>query len=182
MIARIAVESDIEGILKLQSLNLYANLSASERADGFVMTCFTAEQIAMLLDRTGVFVIEKQGMVAGYILAGSWDFFSQWPIFPYMVSRFPPIDYRGTIITENNTFQYGPICLDRTLRGSQAFPLLFATMRSSFAARFPIGITFINKLNSRSFTAHTKKLNMEVIDEFEFNGNSFYSLGFLTQE
>jgi hypothetical protein len=41
-------------------------------------------------------------------------------------------------------------------------------------------VTFINKLNERSFAAHTRKLNLEIIDEFQFNGNSFYTLAFLT--
>jgi hypothetical protein len=41
-------------------------------------------------------------------------------------------------------------------------------------------LTFINKLNQRSFAAHTRKLNIEIIDEFELNGNSFYTLAFLT--
>jgi hypothetical protein len=60
-------------------------------------------------------------------------------------------------------------------------PQLFETMRSSFSARFPIGITFINKANSRSLAAHTRKLNLEIIDEFKFNGNSYYGLGFWTK-
>jgi hypothetical protein len=180
--ARIAIESDIDGIIKLQSLNLYTNLSEAERTEGFVTTPFTAEQIETLLIQTGVFVAQRQEKVAGYIFAGSWDFFSQWAIFPYMVSRFPQIRYQGTQITVNNTFQYGPVCIDRTLRGSETFPQLFKIMRSHFASRFPIGITFINKANPRSLAAHTQKLNLEVIDEFEFNGNFYYTLGFWTKD
>jgi hypothetical protein len=53
-------------------------------------------------------------------------------------------------------------------------------MRSSFAPKYPLGVTFINKLNQRSFAAHNRKLGLEVVDEFEFNGNSFYTLAFLT--
>jgi hypothetical protein len=54
-------------------------------------------------------------------------------------------------------------------------------MRSGMSDRFTVGVTFINKANPRSFAAHTKKLNLEVIDEFEFNGNSFYMLAFPMQ-
>lgn len=180
-IARVATESDIDGILKLQSLNLYTNLSQTERAEGFVTTPFSVEQIKTLLSQTGVFVAQKQGIVAGYIFAGSWDFFSQWAIFPHIVSRFGQLKYQGIQITTNNSFQYGPVCIERALRGSEAFPQLFETMRSSFASRFPIGVTFINKANPRSLAAHTRKLNLEIIDEFEFNGNSYYSLGFWTK-
>jgi hypothetical protein len=181
MITRIAIESDIDAVLKLQSQNLYTNLSAAERAEGFVTTPFTVEQIKALLTQPGVFVAEKQGKVVGYAFAGKWDFFSQWAIFPYMISRLSQLKFQGTQITASNTFQYGPVCIDRTLRGSRVFPQLFETMRSSFSDRFPIGLTFINKANPRSLAAHTRKLNLEIIDEFEFNGNFYYGLGFWTK-
>lgn len=181
MITRVASELDIDEILELQSQNLYTNLSELERAEGFVTTPFTVEQIKGLLRQTGVFVAEKQGMVAGYAFAGNWDFFSQWAIFPHMISRFSQLEFHETQITVDNTFQYGPVCIDQTLRGSGIFPQLFETMRSNFSARFPIGVTFINQANPRSVAAHTRKLNLEIIDEFEFNGNSYYALGFWTK-
>jgi hypothetical protein len=182
MIFRIAIESDIAKILKLQSANLYTNLSEAEKTDGFVTTPFTTEQIKTLIDQTGVFVADRDNTIAGYIFAGSWNFFSQWAIFPHMVSRFPQLKFQGMPITTNSTFQYGPVCIDRTWRGKGVFPQLFETMRSSFSSRFPIGITFINQINSRSLFAHNQKLNLEIIDEFEFNGNSYYSLGFWTKD
>ena len=39
-------------------------------------------------------------------------------------------------------------------------------------------MTFINRLNPHSYHAHTKKLGMTVIDEFEFNGRPYYGLAF----
>jgi hypothetical protein len=181
MIIRKAMESDISGILQLQSLNLYTNLSEAERAAGFVTTPFQVEQINTLIVQTGAFVVEQADVLVGYALAGSWDFFSQWPIFPHMVERFSLLDFQGSKITVENSFQYGPVCIDRTLRGSNALPLLFETMRSSFTSRYPIGVTFINKQNLRSLAAHTRKLNLEIIDEFDFNDGSFYGLAFSTK-
>jgi hypothetical protein len=180
VLIRIGTESDIEGILALQSQNLYANLSATELAGGFVMTPFTPELIRQLFAQTGVFVAEIDRQIAGYMLAGDWDFFSQWEIFRVMISRLPTLKFQGMNINVEQSFQYGPVCIDRTLRGSGILPALFAKMRSSLAPKFPIGITFINQLNQRSFMAHTRKLDLEIIDEFELNGNSFYTLAFST--
>ena len=180
MITRNGTESDIDGILNLQALNLYSNLSESEQATGFVTTPFTADKIKFLICESGVFVAENQGEIAGYIFAGTWDFFSQWPIFPYMVSRFAQLEFQGNPIIPDHTFQYGPVCIDRKLRGSGIFPLLFETMRSSFSSRFPVGLTFINKANPRSLAAHMQKLDLEIVDEFEFNNSSYYSLVFRT--
>ncbi len=181
MFTRIATESDIDGILALQSKNLYTNLSIEERAHGFVMTPFTAEKIQLLITQTGAFVAEEEENILGYIFAGTWEFFSAWEIFPFMISRFPALKFQEMKISIDNSFQYGPVCIDQEIRGSGVFPKLFETMRNSFAPRFSIGVTFINKLNPRSLKAHTHKLDLEIIDEFEFKENSYYGLAFLTK-
>jgi hypothetical protein len=179
-IIRSGMELDIEGILDLQSRNLYGNLSVGELADGFVTTAFTPDLLRELLVRAGVFVAERDGKIVGYVLAGDWEFYSQWEIFRVMIARLPELQFRGEEVNVDRSFQYGPVCIDRSVRGSEVFPQLFELMRSSFAPKFPVGVTFINKLNGRSFAAHTRKLDLEVIDEFEFNGNYFYTLAFLT--
>ncbi|WP_310489488.1 GNAT family acetyltransferase [Chamaesiphon sp. VAR_69_metabat_338] len=177
---RLAIESDFEGILALQSRNLYANLAAEALAGGFVTTPFTPDLLRQLSIQSGVFVAEDGGKIVGYVLAGDWDFFSQWGIFRLMMARLPDLKFQGRELTVDRTFQYGPVCIDASCRGSNLLPELYNLMRSSFAPKFPIGITFINKINERSFAAHTRKLGLEIIDEFEFNGNSFYTLAFLT--
>jgi hypothetical protein len=179
-IIRTAIESDFTGILDLQARNLYANLAVSELPGGFVTTPFSSDLLLLLMRQDGVFVAASEQQIIGYLLAGDWDFFAQWAIFKVMIDRLPQLIYQGQQITIANSFQYGPICIDRSIRGSQVFPELFNLMRSSFAPKFPIGVTFINKINERSFAAHTRKLNLDIIDEFEFNGNSFYTLAFLT--
>jgi hypothetical protein len=179
-LTRIGTEDDIEGILKLQSQNLYVNLSAEALADGFVTTPFTPDLIQLLLAQSGVFVAEIDRQIVGYVLAGDWDFFSQWEIFRVMTSRLPDLKFQGMKIEVERSFQYGPICIDRALRGGSILPELFAKMRSSFAPKFPIGVTFINQRNQRSLMAHTRKLDLVKIDEFELNGNSFYTLAFST--
>jgi hypothetical protein len=179
-IIRAAIESDFTGILDLQARNLYANLAATELPGGFVTTPFSSDLLRLLTIQNGVFVAASEQQIIGYLLAGDWDFFAQWGIFKVMIDRLPQLNYQGQQITVANSFQYGPICVDRSIRGSQVFPDLFNLMRSSFAPKFPIGVTFINKINERSFAAHTRKLNLDIIDEFEFNSNSFYTLAFLT--
>jgi hypothetical protein len=80
-----------------------------------------------------------------------------------------------------NSFEYGPVCIDISLRGTDAFPKLFGKMREKMSEKYLLGTTFINKVNERSYQAHTRKVFMDVIDEFEFNNNNFYGLAFLTK-
>ena len=179
---RPATENDIEGILSLQERYLFANMTEADKVNGFVTTPFTVQQIKTLIDDSSAFVVTlPSDEVIGYTYAGTWDFFSQWAIFPYMVSRLPQLSYEGHQLTPQNTFQYGPICIDLAHRGNGIFQDLFETMRTAMSHRFPVGITFINKINERSYRAHTQKLEMSVIDEFGFNKNHYYGLAFLTK-
>jgi hypothetical protein len=182
--ARPAKPSDIPGILVLQNRNLLSNLSEAEQKNGFVTTAFTVAQIEALMADGGVFVAvetsadDQSETVIGYAFAGTWAYFAQWPIFPFMLARLPALDFEGQAITEANSFQYGPVCVDAAYRGLWVFRRLFETMRLGMCERYSIGVTFINRLNPHSFHAHTKKLGMTVIDEFEFNGRPYFGLAF----
>ena len=50
------------------------------------------------------------------------------------------------------------------------------------AKRYPILVTFVNKINPRSYEAHTRKLGLEVIKEFEFNGNFYWEMVYDTSK
>ncbi len=177
---RLGEVEDISGILALQGKNLYSNLTTEQRQAGFVTTPFDQQQIKELLNQKGVFIAKDNNVILGYIFAGDWDFFSQWDIFPFMVARFPTLSFKGQTIQRDRTFQYGPVCIDSSQRGTNLLSQLFEVMRREFLTRFTTGITFINSANRRSYEAHTRKLKMTVIDRFGFNHNNYYSLAFDT--
>jgi hypothetical protein len=182
MILRKATSADIQGVLELQDKYLLVNTPENERQNGFVTTPFTIPQLEEIISLDGLFLAVDEHKIVAYAFAGSWTYFSQWAIFPFMVNRLPDIKYQNFEINEENSFQYGPVCIDMAYRGSGLFPQLFEFMRLAMSAHYPIGVTFINKINQRSYEAHTKKLKMEVVDEFTFNQNNFYGLAFRTDE
>lgn len=173
---RKATTKDIDGVLALQDQNLIANLSGNDRKNGFVTTPFTGSQVQVLVNEGSLFVIGYQVKIIGYAFAGSWQYFEQWPIFPYMTSRFTLPQYRDWGITTKNSFQYGPICIDTGFRGQGLINQLFETLRLEMVKKYPLGGTFINNANERSLNAHTKKLGWTIVDNFEFNGNSYSTL------
>lgn len=177
---RKAVLSDILGVLSLQEKYLITNIQQTEIAGGFVTTPFTESQLTEVINLNGLFIAEKNNIIIGYAFAASWSYFSQWEIFPYMTSRFPQTKFENKLLEVNKTFQYGPICIEKEYRGTGLLQQLFEVMRIDMQAIYPIGVTFINKINTRSYDAHTKKLKMEVVDEFTFNGNDYYGLAFRT--
>ena len=117
-----------------------------------------------------------------YTMATNWQYFTEWAISPFRLNRITGTQHFGYMLTENNSIQYGPICMATELRGSMVFPLLFEIMRIEMAKRHPIGLTFINQINKRSYQAHLKRLNMIVVDKFEFNNQNYYGLAFDTNK
>ena len=179
MKTRIGNNNDIDGILSLQEKYLYRNLTDEERKSGFVTTPFTVNQIEEIIKQNGIFVAEDENnAIIAYAFAGSWKYFEQWEIFNFMVSRFPKLSFNGREITTENSFQYGPVCIDKAYRGKGLLNLIFEEMRIEFLKKYPISVTFINKVNEISEKAHTKKLGWVIIDEFEFNDKTYIGLAF----
>ena len=48
--------------------------------------------------------------------------------------------------------------------------------------RYAVLVTFINKINHRSYAAHTRKIGLNVIHEFTFNNNEYYELAWDTSK
>ncbi|WP_234387078.1 GNAT family N-acetyltransferase [Aquimarina sp. Aq78] len=179
MRTRIGKVADIKGILSLQEKNLFSNLTEKERETGFVTTPFTTSQIEEIIKQNGIFIAENDNdVIVAYAFAGNWKYFEQWEIFNVMISRFPKLSFEGYQISTENSFQYGPVCIDKDYRGKGLLNLIFEEMRIEFIKKYPISITFINKVNVISEKAHTKKLGWKIIDEFEFNNNSYIGLAF----
>jgi len=54
--------------------------------------------------------------------------------------------------------------IDKRVRGSGVLEGIFEFARSQMSLRFPILVTLINKINPRSYEAHTRKLGLERSD------------------
>lgn len=178
---RVATPDDIDDVLALHRRYQLATIAEEDKPDGFVTTAFTHEQLTQLIEQEqGLFIARAEGRVVAYVMAASWAFWAEWPIFALMIEQLPTLTYGGQRLSTANSYQYGPICLDKAYRGSGLLERIFHFARRQMAARYPVLVTFINQRNPRSFTAHTRKLGLEVVHEFSFNGNQYYELACLT--
>lgn len=176
---RLATYHDIDAILTLHFKYQIDSITEDDKKDGFVTTPFTKEQLASLIEKEqGIFIAKEGNEVLAYVMSASWQFWETWPIFAHMLTELPHLSYKGVQLTPFNSFQYGPVCVDKCLRGSGVLGQLFEFARTHMVKRYPILVTFINKINPRSFNAHTKKLGLEVIHEFTFNTNHYYELAY----
>lgn len=181
MIYRNATVKDIPQIEELQKRYHVSFISEEEKKSGFVTTLFTTEQLRELIEtENGISLACDGDKVIAYAMAGSWQFWSKWPLFQHMIADLPDTEYLGQTLSMENSYQYGPVCIDMTYRGQGVLQDLFAYSARQMNVRYRLLITFINHINTRSFAAHTKKVGMDVIKSFIFNGNNYYELGYDT--
>jgi len=179
---KIAELSDIEATLKLHRKYQIDTIKEEDKKDGFVTTAFTKDELTELIEKEqGLFIAKEGNEVLAYVMSASWDFWSQWEMFQYMIADLPNLEYKGQKLTTKNSYQYGPICIDKRVRGTEVLSKIFQFSLAKMAKRYPILITFVNQINPRSFQAHHHKLGLDIIQEFEFNGNRYWEMGCLTK-
>jgi hypothetical protein len=119
--------------------------------------------------------------VVAYVMAASWGFWPAWPMFAYIIKTLPGIEYQGNRLNVDNSYQYGPICIDRAFRGTGLLEKIFGFAKKEMSVRFPVLVTFVNTTNERSYQAHRRKLGLDVVQTFEFNGKRYYEMACLTK-
>ncbi|AXX90076.1 acetyltransferase [Arcobacter suis CECT 7833] len=180
---KLAQIEDIEKVLELHFKYQIDTIRQEDKKDGFITTAFTKEQMVDLTTlEQGLFIAVLNEKVVAYVMSASWNFWSRWPMFAFMVEDLHNLEYLGQKLSVQNSYQYGPVCVDKEYRGSGVLEKIFDFARENMAKRFPILVTFINKINPRSYEAHTKKLKLEVIKEFSYNNNNYYELVYDTSK
>ena len=180
---KIAELKDIDNILKLHAKYQLATIAQEDKKDGFVTTGFSKEELtAIIEEEQGIFIAVEADTVLGYVMSASWQFWSKWPMFVHMIKDLPKLNYLGQTLTVDNSYQYGPVCIDKSVRGSGLLEKLFDFALESMSKRYPILVTFVNVINERSYEAHKRKLGLDVIQEFEFNNNRYYEMVFDTSK
>lgn len=180
---KIAETSDIDKVLKLHYKYQIDSINEEDKKDGFVTTPFTKEQLTKLItEEQGLFIALDGDEAVAYVMAASWEFWSAWQMFAYMIKDLPNLEYLGQRLSVHNSYQYGPVCVDKSVRGNGVLESIFDFAREEMSKRYPILVTFINKINPRSYEAHTRKLGLEIIKEFTYNNNNYYELVYDTSK
>jgi len=180
---KIATLEDIDATLRLHAKYQIDTIKEEDKKDGFVTTAFTKEELTQLIEQEQGLCIAKEGdEVLAYVMAASWGFWSRWAMFEHMINALPKLEYLGQKLSVENSYQYGPICIDKSVRGTVILKNIFNLSREHMAKRYPILITFVNQANPRSYEAHTRKLGLDVLQEFEFNGNEYWELAYDTSK
>lgn len=176
-----ATMDDFDGIRALLRANHRDHISEADRADGFVTTNMSDDQLTRLIvAHKGVTVAKEDGGVLAFAFAAPWDFWKEWPLFVYMIEHLQEFRFDGQVLTTENSYQYGPVCVDRSVRGKGVFEAVFFASLDSMRQRWPYMATFVNQINGRSYAAHSRKAGMATAGTFDFNGNHYYLMACAT--
>lgn len=181
IIYTIATLEDINNILELHSKYHVDTIESSDKPDGFITTNFSKKQLQnLIIQEQGIFIAKLDEEIIGYVMSASWDYWQQWPIFSFMSEQLNNKMLQNCQINKFNSYQYGPVCIDRKYRSLGIFKKLFEFSLEQMSKKYKISVTFINKINIRSLNAHINKTALEIINEFEFNQNQYYELACFT--
>ena len=170
--------TDMPEVLRIQQTNLIESLSDTERMQGFLSVEFLPEQLERINQEIPIIVADMGETLGGYVFGTTLESSRQVPILAHIMSLFGELTYRNYSLDQCDSFMYGPICVSRAHRGTGILEGLFAELCRHIAGRFDIGVSFVSEANPRSLEAHLRKLGMDEIAKFEFNGKPFHMLAF----
>ncbi len=77
-----------------------STIKEEDKADGFVTTLFTEEQFIELIQKENGLAIACDGdKIVAYAMAASWEYWSEWPLFQYMINDLPNVNYLGQVLS-----------------------------------------------------------------------------------
>ncbi len=174
---RKANRSDFEGILRLQHQNLLSQKQGEDPSQGFLSIELAREQLHKINNELGIFVAVHDKSIIGYVMAETVEFAVKSPLMAHMLKRLKDKVFNGFPVL-SSCFIYGPVCIDSRFRGKGILESLFMLLKQNLKNNYDVGIAFVSRLNARSYHAHTSKLKMRIIDDFEYMRGEYYTLAF----
>jgi predicted GNAT superfamily acetyltransferase len=175
---RRAAAEDCPAILQLQSANFIANLSESERQEGFLSAQFTLEQTAQIAEDLGTMVAVVDDKLAGFLCAFRREFDTGSPVIAKMLESYDRVTFEGKPLSFFNSYMYGPVCIAREHRRRGLLRGLYEAQKRDLAGRFEVGVAFVSRSNPHSLQAHVAGLGMIEVGDFELKGNIYVILAF----
>lgn len=180
MLIRQAIASDYPAILALQAKNTLENLNDLQRQQGFIVSEMNEAQLATLNADLGILIAEQNGELAGFVCLARPNMQPRPPVVDAMMSALPHHYFADTLITKQQLFLYGPVCLASEWRGKGVLKRLFNAVKTHTRDQFDVGVLFINQNNPHSLMAHVKGLGMTILGEFSSQGDHYQLLAFPT--
>ena len=164
MKVQLAKPTDFAAILELQARYHVSSTSQDALAEGFVTTQLETETLTRMHEQRALWIARAQGgELAAYACAVEWNFYAGSAFVERVFSHLPlPFGADSArIVSADNSFLYGPTCIDSAFRGQGLLPQITAAIAARYAATREFGVCFIDVRNQRSLAAHERKLSFK---------------------
>lgn len=177
---RLATQTDVDGLLALESRYYVGNLDPSRRAEGFISVLHSREWLEQTIADGGLHVAIIDDAVAGFIAMTAPP--RQAPGLPAvvsaMVSLAETVEFNGALIAEQRYAIRGPVCIAEDARGQGIYSAFNAVTAKEYRDRFDLAVLFVSADNPRSLHTTTTKLGATLLGEFEADGHDYHFLAF----
>jgi len=166
-------DSELQGILDLQGLNLLSEISESEKlGQGFVTVRHSLEQLRLMQEIEPHVIAVDGKKVIGYILAMTKESRDLVPVLVPMFEQFDRLILGEKYLSHFDYMVIGQICVDKAYRGQGIFDKMYELYRRTFSVQYNFAITEIALSNKRSLKAH-QRVGFRTIHEFEDISNKW---------
>lgn len=166
-------DSDLEGIIAIQNESLLGKVAEADLKDGFVQGDFSADDFRKFDRDVAVMVAEDDGKLAGYLCTSHLELHQGKELLKTISKRTESIDFDGKPLAQYKIVMTGPICISKSQRGKGIFESIYNAFFETFGKDFEVAMCFVDDANPRSLAAHENKLQMRVVDTFEFGGRTY---------
>ncbi|EPA9109348.1 MAG: N-acetyltransferase [Serratia liquefaciens] len=180
MIIRQARPEDFPAILQLQTQNTPANLSDSQKRQGFIVSRMNEGQLTSINQRLGILVVVEGEALAGFVCLMPTNAQPHPPVVDAMLDTLAGQSFKGRPLSEQRVFLYGPVCLDSAWRGKGVLKQLYAAVKARTRKEFDVGALFIDDSNPHSLAAHVQGLQMTALAPFRCGDQGYQLVVFAT--
>lgn len=157
--------TEIRQVLALQQANLPKNLSETQKvSQGFVTLEHHFELLEKINQVSPSIIATSKGDLAGYCLAMTAAFESDFPVLAPMFALIHQKIFNGKLMTAYNYMYCGQVCVAEKYRGQGVFDTLYHRLRQQYESEFDVLITYVARKNPRSIKAH-QRVGFEIVHE-----------------
>ena len=179
---RPATRLDVPALVALEEHYFIGNLSASERAGGFISIRHSPDWFARAVDCGGVHVaMTADDRVGGFIAVLAPPLPTDPdlpPIVRAVIELAETVQMNGRPIAAQRYALRGPVCIGAELRGQGVYSAFNAVTRKAYRDQFDIGVLFVAADNERSLHTATDKLGAQSLASFTVDSSRFHFLAF----
>lgn len=169
-VKRVSDILELQGIKRLQELNLSRNISTEESIrEGFLTASYTMDFLEEM-HRDEPSIIAKVGDdVVGYALVSTKKMRFRHDLLEGLFNAIDNCEYNQQSLSEVNYVVVGQLCVAKNYRGQGLVQELYGYFRDCLNTQYNYLVTDVAKANVRSLKAH-QNTGFQVINELEYGG------------